>query len=88
VHSRGNTWQYTTSEYGRLITNTATSVSTPASRTFANPKSTGASPGGWLSGRNTSFRPTFSSRTASFADVYPPLKPCSAFNRSQIRFAV
>ena len=88
MHSRRNAWQYTASAYGRLITNTATRVGTPARTTSANPKSTCASPGGWVSGRNTSFVPTFNSRTASLTVVYPPANPYSSRSRCQMRWAV
>ncbi|WP_202974073.1 hypothetical protein [Fimbriiglobus ruber] len=60
----------------------------PATTASANPKSTWASPGGWVSGRNTSFAPTRSSRTASLTVVYPLVNACSSRNRCQMRRTV
>jgi len=72
VHSRGKVQVKTASEYGKVMTNTATVVARPSRTTSAWPKSARASPGGWASGTKTSAVVRLQARTASLTVVRPP----------------
>jgi hypothetical protein len=61
------------SEYGRVITNSATLVGRLSRAISASPKSTWASPGGWARGTKTSADRVLQAATASFTAVRPPV---------------
>ena len=72
MHSRGKAQAKIASEYGRVMTKTATLVGRPSRVTSAWPKSAWASPGGWASGTKTSAVRRRQARTASLTMVRPP----------------
>jgi len=69
---RGKAQQKSASEYGSVMTKTATLAGRPSSVTSASPKSAWASPGGWASGTKTSALRPLQARTASLTTVSPP----------------